>query len=327
MTTTMAAPDLVKDKAPADACRLSGGPVKFAASADGGKTIPIRMHARSAQPIEHWFWGRVVHDMAGMKLHKDVLPCDYCHDEPIGFLNKFDATNEGLFVEGALVPTSSPNDRVKSLVELNAGGVPFESSIYFGEEMKAEFIGEDQVAEVNGYRFEGPGIVIREWWLRGVAVCPYGADMNTSSTFARDKNQTFAIHPLHENAMSAPPTKLAPPLKTAPSKTAPVGSRGWVACLIAEFGLVKANEFVERELTYDQARAEFDAASTSSDDRAPQKQRRGFAAKIGASPTFQSQKLFQKRKATATRNGFASYIKLKMSAAREARKSAGETID
>jgi hypothetical protein len=37
------------------------------------------------------------------------------------------------------------------------------------------------VAPVNGYQFEGPGIIVREWPLRGVAICPYGADANTES--------------------------------------------------------------------------------------------------------------------------------------------------
>lgn len=184
----------IKEKAPASACRLAGGAVTFAAAADRTtKAVPVKMMARSADPIVHWFWGPIVHDMAGMKLHKPVLPCDYMHDAPIGYLDKFMPSNRGLLVEGALVPTGRPDDPVKSLVELSDGGVPFEASIFFDEDMKAEFINEGQTARVNGYDFDGPGVVIREWWLRGVAVCPYGADMNTSSAFAARDKRMFSI--------------------------------------------------------------------------------------------------------------------------------------
>lgn len=40
---------------------------------------------------------------------------------------------------------------------------------------------DGEIAPVNGYDFEGPGVIIREWPLRGVAICPYGADANTES--------------------------------------------------------------------------------------------------------------------------------------------------
>ncbi len=197
-------------EAPASACRFTGGPVEFAASTDGGKTIPIRMMARSAQPIEHWFWGRVVHDMAGMQLHKDVIPIDYEHGEPIGFLNQNQASDKGLVCAGGLVPTEEPGDRVRRITQLSDGGVPYEASInFFGDGIKLEVLGEDQVAEVNGYTFEGPGVIIREWPLRGVAVCAYGADMHTESKFSQG-DETISLTTISEHqAMSKDPKKLS----------------------------------------------------------------------------------------------------------------------
>ncbi|HEY4635660.1 MAG TPA: hypothetical protein VIG92_03785 [Rhodospirillales bacterium] len=204
-------PTDIKHEVPALACHLAGGEVTFAAAKASGN-VPIRMLARSAQPVEHWWWGRVVHDMSGMRA-KSSIPIDYEHFEPIGFLDKFDATNKGLFVEGELVPTGEPGDITGRLLKLSAGGVPYEASINFGGDgIKTEWLGEDQVAEVNGFTFEGPGVIIREWPLRGVAVCPYGEDANTNSRFHRDPNQVFHLSS-KEAAMSkptpAPATKLS----------------------------------------------------------------------------------------------------------------------
>jgi len=197
----------VSKEAPASACQLTGGNAELAAT-ENGKT-PIRMLARSAQPIDHWFWGRVVHDMAGVT-HKDKMPIDYMHLDgacnlPIGVLDKIDAGNDGLFVEGNLIETGRPDDQVPGLLALSRGGVPFESSINFaGDGISYEFIDEDQFTEVNGFKFEGPGIVIRTWPLRGVAVCPYGADGNTSAEFSRRAGgeQTFSLTPIEDPQMT-----------------------------------------------------------------------------------------------------------------------------
>lgn len=191
MTTTATTEQV---EVPADACRLRGNKVQFE-PVEGGKNIPITMLARTADPIEHpyWYGGRVVHDMAGMILHKDVIPADYCHWEEIGYLDQHDAdAKKGLTVSGALVPTSAPDDLAKKIAERSAGGVPYEASIDFAGPMAVEYLDDGLTAEVNGRTFEGPLSIVRKWVLRGVAVCPYGADMNTSSQFSREQKPVIA---------------------------------------------------------------------------------------------------------------------------------------
>ncbi len=41
--------------------------------------------------------------MLGMSLHKQEIPVDYCHDEEIGFLDKFRANKDGLKVYRTLL--------------------------------------------------------------------------------------------------------------------------------------------------------------------------------------------------------------------------------
>lgn len=182
------------DEIPADACILKSGEFELGDNGENSKSAPIRLVARSGKPIEHWFWGRVVHDLSGMQLHKSRIPIDYVHDdkEVIGYLNKFDTESGDLVTSGALVPFKE-TDRATEIIHKNKAGVPYEASINFGGDgIKIQQVLKNERAAVNGYDFEGPGIIIREWPLRGVAICPYGADSNTeSSVFATNKVKTF----------------------------------------------------------------------------------------------------------------------------------------
>ena len=168
---------------PAGACVLAVGEFELGDNGENAKTAPVRLVARSGKAIEHWFWGRVVHDLAGMHLSKSRVPIDYVHDakEIVGYLNKFDSTSGDLVTSGALVPFKD-SDRATEIVHKMKAGVPYEASINFGGDgIKIEDVPDGMVAQVNGYQFAGPGIIVREWPLRGVAICPYGADANTES--------------------------------------------------------------------------------------------------------------------------------------------------
>src|SRR5262245_22473667 len=89
---------------PKAALTLAGGRVEFGSNGETAKTAPVRMLARTGQPIEHWYFGRVVHDMAGMMPTKSSIPIDFSHEQVIGFLNKFDVSDPkaGLWVSGAI---------------------------------------------------------------------------------------------------------------------------------------------------------------------------------------------------------------------------------
>ena len=177
---------------PERACMFAGGEVTVKDAGENAKTAPVRVKARSGQPLEHWFWGRVVHDLTGMRMHKTRLALDYAHNdsEVIGYLNHFDASSGDLMASGAIIPFTA-GDRAEEVLFKMKQGVPYEASIFFGGDgIKIEEVQEGECTQVNGYKFEGPGCVIREWPLRGVAVCPYGADQNTE-TMAMSAGKTY----------------------------------------------------------------------------------------------------------------------------------------
>jgi hypothetical protein len=209
---------------PADACRFDGGEVSFGDNGEGAKTVPVRIKARSGQPIEHQFWGKIVHDIAGMRLHKAKLPIDYAHDDEqvIGFLNHFDGSGGDLWASGALVPYKG--DKAEEVIFKAAAGIPYEASIFWGGNgIKIEEVGAGMVAQVNGYQFDGPGLIVREWPLRGVAICPYGADAQTETTFKKSGETFSAMEYKAEDAkMETPEPVEAKVEEVKPEEAAPV---------------------------------------------------------------------------------------------------------
>jgi hypothetical protein len=191
-----------KRSVPATALQFLSGPCEFGqADAVGGKT-PVKLTARSGEPINHWYWGPTVHDLAGMQLHKDRIPLDYAHydQEVIGYADKFDASSGDLVVDGALVPFGS-EDRASEVIFKAQNGVPYESSIFFADPV-IEDVPAGKSTQVNGKQMAGPLTVFRQWNLRGIAICPYGADMNTPVQLAAGDQVQVRVFQHKENAMA-----------------------------------------------------------------------------------------------------------------------------
>ena len=164
---------------PGHALQVTLGAFELGDNGDGAKTAPIRLLARAGRAIEHPYWGSVVHDFEGMQ-HKSRIPIDYRHDEPIGYVNKFDDASGDLVLSGALVPFKD-SDKATEIIHKSKLGVPYEASIDFRAPVVLEELGAGKFAQVNGQQVSGPATIIRQWTLRGVAVCPYGADSNTAT--------------------------------------------------------------------------------------------------------------------------------------------------
>lgn len=183
---------------PLSACLFKVGEFtigKLASSKGANRTVPVSLRGRSGQPIDHWFWGRVVHDMAGFKAAAKTIPLDYCHNdsEILGFLDTFHATSAGLDCGGHLVILRD-DDRASEVLQKSEAGVPYQASIYFDSDTAVvEQVPEGQSAKVNGYQLKGPAIIIRQWMLRGMAVCPYGYDHRTETRFTTTRTATVRL--------------------------------------------------------------------------------------------------------------------------------------
>ena len=170
----------------ANVFRVKGDICEFAEKEEGTRSAPVEIVARTGKPVQHGYWGLVVHDLAGMHLDKPRIALDYMHDpdQVIGYLNKFDVNNQRLLCSGAVLALRD-EDRGSEIIARAQAGIPYEASIYFGGTgIKIEELDKGDKANVNGYTVEGPVTIIREWPLRAVAICPYGVDQHTKSEFA-----------------------------------------------------------------------------------------------------------------------------------------------
>jgi len=224
---------MAKRKLPASAFRLAGA-MEFAESKPADGKVPVTLFARSPAPIEHPAWGKIAHDMSGMLLRKESCPIDYCHqgnydpESIIGAAEDFAASEkDGLTITGFLVSTK-PDDMAATIIAKGAAGVPFEASIdWRGPGAIIEEIGDGVTVSVNGYDFAGPGYIVRQWPLRSVAVCPYGADSSTRTQFSEGRDEQDVEVEIKECSMSVKPetkpeeNKLTetPPVATPPAKS------------------------------------------------------------------------------------------------------------
>jgi hypothetical protein len=142
--------------------------------------------ARTSGVAFHWYWGRCVHDLSGMSFPKPRVPLDYCHNpcDVVGFAEGFDAAGGQLECDASLV-THRPEDRAAKLMADSDAGVPYEASILQSAAgLVVEWVEPDATVEVNGQSFAGPLVVFRQSTIRGLAICPQGADGCTSAEFS-----------------------------------------------------------------------------------------------------------------------------------------------
>lgn len=166
-----------------------------AEEADDDGTVAVSMRARSNAVLDHWFFGRIVHDFEGMRPASPKLPFDYCHNEAevLGYSDEQEIDETGLIMRGRLIPFTK-TDRASEVIHKASRGMEYQGSIYFDPfELVLEFVPQDQAAEVNGDTFEGPGVIARQWMLRGAAVCPYGYDPNTAVALTQSPGEADAV--------------------------------------------------------------------------------------------------------------------------------------
>lgn len=237
---------------PLEACRFAAeqsAEIGAAETSNGTTRYPVRMVARTGDALWHWYWGNVIHDMAGLQ-HADRIAIDHAHDaqQPLGFINQFDIVNGDLVLSGELVAVSD-SDQVHQLVAKAKGGVPYQASIFF-QALSEEDLKPGATALVNGRQINGPGVIIRQWKLRGMAMCLYGQDPNTSTELAA----RFGVRPIpEERSMSQNPNPPTQPLQPA-TKTG--------LDYLNEFGDQGAVWFA-KGLSWDQATAQFGADQTA----------------------------------------------------------------
>lgn len=176
---------------PVSALMLAANIVEAEPQDDSGRWR-VRLVARTGCAIEHHYFGRLVHDMAGMT-HDARIPIDYRHDdgEVIGYADTFEIDQDGSLVLGGELVSTRQDDRAADTAAKMRAGIPYQASIFFTHATLEQCT--KGTADANGATFDAPATIVRQWRLRGVAICPYGYDAGTHATTLGEGQQTAAV--------------------------------------------------------------------------------------------------------------------------------------
>lgn len=152
--------------------------------ADGEKkTTPrLNMVGYSGGIIEgHWYWGRLAIDLSGIQFKQKMYPILEEHDgnRKIAFGGKPVIIDGKLCAPGDAKFTDTPASQ--EFQRLSIQGFPYQSSIY-AKPTNIERLEEGASAEVNGYKFKGPGAIWRKSEYKEMSVCVFGWDSNTAAS-------------------------------------------------------------------------------------------------------------------------------------------------
>ena len=180
-------------KVPAAATRFAAELQPQAGEFAEGTPIPLSLVARTAGVANHRYWGRAVHDFAGMVTTNPRIPIDYIHDgmTALGFAENPQVDSGNLRLAATFVSLGE-GDKAAEIAAKARAGVPYQCSITMGQ-FSVEEVPEGMQAEANGQTFTGPVAIFRQWELRGVAVCLFGSDSGTALEFGHDSDQEFAV--------------------------------------------------------------------------------------------------------------------------------------
>lgn len=187
------------EKVNAKACVFSvkgDNPFAFAKPAEGSdsKELKLSIVGYSGGVIEnHWWWGNLVMDTSGVEFRKDKYPILFDHDtdQRIGFSDTPEVINHAIVINSG---TLLDNEHANKFRQDCEAGFPFEASIRV-EPLEIQRLGENEVAEVNGFKFQGPGTIFRKFVYKEVSACSFGWDSNTSSTvgFSKEDEVSYTL--------------------------------------------------------------------------------------------------------------------------------------
>ena len=161
---------------------------KRVAEKDDGK-YPIRLLARSAEAIEcvdnkSGERYRILHDNAKIRdfEKREKISLDYNHGEDlIGYADRFCVSEGALIMEGVL--TTKASSMADSIAKRLSAGVPYEASIKATYDRRSIIKERTEPFELNGKTYQAsmdePIVVVSNWILCRVAVCPSGQDSYT----------------------------------------------------------------------------------------------------------------------------------------------------
>ena len=180
-------------KLPKGALRLvaHGSHAHIEMTKEGDKEVPkLKMTVYSGGFIEgHWYWGKLAVDLQGIKFDRSKYPILETHmtSRKVGFSGK-PVINGSIILDPDSV-TLLDNEVANEFIDNSRKGFPYQASLY-AIPMRLERVEEGAVAEVNGLKMKGPGVIWRECLYQESSICVFGWDKKTeASVFSKEETE------------------------------------------------------------------------------------------------------------------------------------------
>lgn len=154
--------------------------VKFRKDGEDGPRLATMLGYSGKVIKGHWYWGDLVIDTAGVQFSKKKLPIleDHMTSRKVGFSMNPHITDKHQVVFEDI--TVLDNDFGNEFYNNSKQGFPYEASVYARPQIVEE-LGDGESADVNGFKFKGPGTIFRKTLIKEGSVCVFGWDSQTKS--------------------------------------------------------------------------------------------------------------------------------------------------
>lgn len=180
------------EKLPKGALRLvdtGAGCTAYAFSEGEDKPKKLKMVGYSGGIIKgHWYWGDMAIDVAGMSFDQKRYPIleDHMTNKKIAHMGRPIVENGKIEAPDDVVFTDTEESLEFQKLSSSKPPFPFQASIY-AKPTNIERLEEGAEAEVNGYKFKGPGHIWRKSIFKEMSVCVFGWDSKTTaSAFSKE---------------------------------------------------------------------------------------------------------------------------------------------
>ena len=230
----------------------------------------VKIKAITSSILEHPGLGRFRVKTETAAPSKERVPLDYNHNEEevIGYVENFQCDADAITADGVVLIGDESSDAAKTFAQNIDGGVPFEASAFLDLSEAESVKLEDGVVEWSGAL------------IRGVAVCPYGTDRNTTVSLKLGESN-FVVR-LSESAKTIEDETMDEEKKTTES-----GTREELETMIEEFGLERGVEFFRKGVSIEEAR-EIDYQELKAQRLKTEEEKTQCAAPVGDSESLET---------------------------------------
>lgn len=230
----------------------------------------IKIKVITSSILEHPGLGRFRVKTETAAPSKERVPLDYNHNEEevIGYVENFQCNADAITADGVVLIGDESSDAAKTFAQNIDGGVPFEASAFLDLSEAESVELEDGVVEWSGAL------------IRGVAVCPYGTDRNTTVSLKMGESN-FVVR-LSESAQPVEEEEMDEEKKKAESSP-----REELETMIEEFGLERGVEFFRKGVSIEEAR-ELDYQELKARRLKAEEEKAQCAAPVGDSESLET---------------------------------------